>query len=526
MLLSTFQHIEGIGKKTEETLWHEGVLNWEQYLSKFGKQLSLLANNRSNSISASQHAFQIGDVSYFANHLNKSEYYRVALAYPRETLFLDIETTGLSLYYDEITIIGWSIDGEYGVYIKDHDENDLIEALEKAKVIVTYNGTMFDLKFIKKKFPGISIPPVHVDLRFLAKRVGYTGGQKSIEKQIGFNRTSSIGDMLGEAAPILWHKYRRGDLGSLKQLIIYNHADIEGVKAIFDISVSGLYKLQDIPNSVRAKVKFEDFSNTIKWAKKYAKKTDSYNIKIPKYVGDSSALIHYNDLDELNPLSELTVIGIDLVSSEDRETGYCILKGNIAETSRVKTDEEMIQIAKENGADLISIDSPLSIPKGRTSFFDDDPKRDEFGIVRVCERLMKRRGINSYPCLIPSMQKLTQRGMLLAEKFRKEGIDVIESYPGAAQDIMSIPRKQAGLEYLKAGLHEFGIDGYYVSNEVSHDELDAITSAIVGLFFHVGMYEALGNEDEAYLVIPDLNSRNEKWKNKQVTSARVTINTK
>ena len=38
--------------------------------------------------------------------------------------------------------------------------------------------------FVEKKFPDITIPPVHVDLRFLAKRVGYKGGQKSIEKQI------------------------------------------------------------------------------------------------------------------------------------------------------------------------------------------------------------------------------------------------------------------------------------------------------------------------------------------------------
>ena len=68
--------------------------------------------------------------------------------------------------------------------------------------------------------------------------------------------------------------------------------------------------------------------------------------------------------------------------------------------------------------------------------------------MRECERMLKRRGINVYPCLIPSMQKLTRRGIDLAEKFRKLGIPVIESYPGAAQDIVGIPRKRAGLKYL------------------------------------------------------------------------------
>jgi predicted nuclease with RNAse H fold/dephospho-CoA kinase len=168
-------------------------------------------------------------------------------------------------------------------------------------------------------------------------------------------------------------------------------------------------------------------------------------------------------------------------------------------------------LAVESGADLVSIDSPLSIPKGRTSYFDDDPHRDEYGITRLCERMLKKRGINSYPCLIPSMQKLTQRGMELTKKLRKLGIPVIESYPGAAQDIMSIPRKQAGLQYLTDGLVEFGIEGEFISQQISHDELDAITSAIVGHFHWTGMFEGLGDEEEDYLIIPDLNSDSDKW---------------
>gem|GEM_PF-5980485 len=62
---------------------------------------------------------------------------------------------------------------------------------------------------------------------------------------------------------------------------------------------------------------------------------------------------------------------------------------------------------------------------------------------------------------------------------------MIESYPGAAQDIMSIPRKQAGLDYLVEGLKEFGLTGEFLSTAVSHDELDAITSAVVGHFFFI-----------------------------------------
>ena len=99
--------------------------------------------------------------------------------------------------------------------------------------------------------------------------------------------------------------------------------------------------------------------------------------------------------------------------------------------------------------------------------------------MRECERILKRRGVNVYPCLIPSMQKLTRRGIQLATKFRKLGIPVIESYPGAAQDILAIPRKRAGLNYLADALAEFGIFDNFTEKQISHDELDAITSSIV-----------------------------------------------
>jgi dephospho-CoA kinase len=103
------------------------------------------------------------------------------------------------------------------------------------------------------------------------------------------------------------------------------------------------------------------------------------------------------------------------------------------------------------------------------------------------------------------MQGLTKRGMALAARLRDLGVPVIESYPGAAQDIMGIPRKGAGKEFLKQGLADFGILGRFITEAVRHDELDAITSALVGGFFLAGKYEALGGNSEDPLIIPDLS---------------------
>ena len=223
------------------------------------------------------------------------------------------------------------------------------------------------------------------------------------------------------------------------------------------------------------------------------------------------AAITFDDLFLGTVAETATVVGIDLTGSEARPSGWCVLRGNKAYTCTVSTDEEMVaRILNERPA-LVSIDSPLSMPFGRTQVEDCDPGRDEFGIMRRSERELKRRGINVYPCLLPSMQRLTKRGMQLADTLRSAGIPVIESYPGAAQDIMGIPRKGAGEQFLKSGLSEFGVHGEFQVSEVTHDELDAITSALVGSFFLAGKYEALRGPEENALIIPDLNAETSEF---------------
>jgi hypothetical protein len=51
-------------------------------------------------------------------------------------------------------------------------------------------------------------------------------------------------------------------------------------------------------------------------------------------------------------------------------------------------------------------------------------------------------------------------------------------------------------------LLDFGITGSLEKETPTHDELDAITSAIVGYCYLAGDYEALGNDVEGYLIVP------------------------
>ncbi|MBD2129589.1 ribonuclease H-like domain-containing protein [Microcoleus sp. ZQ-A2] len=519
MLLSTFQHLKGIGEKTEHKLWCSGVMTWDDLESKQGIQLSIFESNddsfNTTTLQNSRKAFEEENAEFFAKRLPNSEQYRVALSFPYKTIFLDIETTGLSRYYDSITIVGWSMGTKYNVYIQGDDDSSLRSTLKQAKAIVTFNGSLFDLPFLRKEFNNIQIPIAHIDLRFMSRRVGLLGGQKNIEKILGFKRAANLLSLKGEAAPLLWYKYLRGDIDSLKSLISYNHADVEGMKYIFDSVITRLLEKQKVPTTISSVHSFASHPSKLRWTSDKSQATENV-IYLPTHQGRIRTNISLKDIACTTNLSHIRVVGIDLCGSETRPSGWSLLEGDHALTQRLKSDADIIAATIDVKPTLVSIDSPLSLPKGRISVDDADPGRKVFGITRSCERILKKRGISVYPSLIQSMQTLTARGIRLATYFRSQGIPVIESYPGAAQDIMNIPRKRASLELLKSGLVELGIRGEFCNQPISHDELDAITSSIVGLFFWSGKFEALGNSQEEYLIIPDIDNTQSNWINRRV----------
>jgi histidinol phosphatase-like PHP family hydrolase/predicted nuclease with RNAse H fold/dephospho-CoA kinase len=192
------------------------------------------------------------------------------------------------------------------------------------------------------------------------------------------------------------------------------------------------------------------------------------------------------------------VVGIDLTAG-DKATGVAVLDGSRVETCSLFSDDEILTYVRKHRPKIVSIDSPLGLPGGRDKI---DPKA---GIVRVAEHDLASVGIPAYPALIDSMEKLTLRGIRLRraiEQFPRPP-RVIESYPGAAQDILCIPRKQKGLELLREGLQRLGLKGPGLKTR-SDDEMDAITSAIVGRYFESGSFEPMGIPSEAQLIIPKI----------------------
>ncbi len=189
------------------------------------------------------------------------------------------------------------------------------------------------------------------------------------------------------------------------------------------------------------------------------------------------------------------IVGVDLAGSARRPTGVCVLRGFRARTQIALGDDEILSVIDRAKPDLVPIDAPLSLPAGRKTIHDRAGEH-----LRQCDRQLQRRKIKFFPITLGPMRMLTERGMALKVKIKAMGHRVVECYPGAAQDVWGIPRQHRDREGLMRGLEGLGVKG--LQPEMTGDELDAVTAALVGRWLLTGKAEMLGGEEG--IAIPEV----------------------
>jgi len=190
------------------------------------------------------------------------------------------------------------------------------------------------------------------------------------------------------------------------------------------------------------------------------------------------------------------VLGVDLAGSTNRPTGLCLLvEKKQCTTWIVHKDIEILNSAVRHRPHVIAVDAPLSMPRGRRSL--DRPEPIHF---RECDLELRRRRIRFFPITIGPMRGLTKRGITVKRSLEKLGFKVIEVFPGGAQDVLGLPRKQHSLPRLVRGLITLGMKRLMTT--VTGDEADAATCALTGLLYLRGKYEALGDADEGQIIMP------------------------
>ena len=187
MLTHSFQHIPGIGEKSEQKIWDCGVNTWEAAMSGAGLLPAKQQQRIEQYAKESKAHLSAGNPGYFAGRLPSKEHWRLFPQFRDTALFLDIETTGLDAWQTEITTIA-TYDGScVKTYVQGRNLNEFKKDIRNYNLIITYNGKTFDIPCIESVL-GIAVNHAHIDLRYVLKSLGYGGGLKKCEKAFGLDR--------------------------------------------------------------------------------------------------------------------------------------------------------------------------------------------------------------------------------------------------------------------------------------------------------------------------------------------------
>ncbi len=231
MLIHSFQHIPGIGEKSEQKIWECGVTTWDEALTG----TALLPEKQQQRIEKytreSQAYLGADNPGYFADRLPSREHWRLFPQFRNTAVFLDIETTGLDLWDAEITTIATYDGRTIKTYVQGRNLNEFKKDINKYNLIITYNGKTFDIPYIESYFK-IAMNQTHIDLRYVLKSLGFSGGLKKCENALGLDR-GDLDGVDGYFAVLLWKEFRRtGEEKILETLLAYNIEDVVNLESL------------------------------------------------------------------------------------------------------------------------------------------------------------------------------------------------------------------------------------------------------------------------------------------------------
>lgn len=251
MITRSFILLDRIGIKKEKSIWCQGIRDWQTFISC--KKINGISDNtkyRYDRIlkTARKKLFE-GDSKYFTSIFPSSENWRFYNFFREDALFLDIEMscgrrpfmTAITLYdgTDLMTMVR-------GVNL---DMRKVRSIIEKHPLVVTFNGSSYDIPYLERICPGLKIDMLHFDLRYGCARVGLLGGLKSIETNFGIVRDASQ-KLYGDDPIHVWRKFIGTSQNKyLDMLVDYNQDDAGNLQKIAD-HVYGELKKNTLVNNI------------------------------------------------------------------------------------------------------------------------------------------------------------------------------------------------------------------------------------------------------------------------------------
>jgi uncharacterized protein len=238
MLKNTFCHVPGIGLRSEQQLWNLGIRSWDDF-GKSARAVLPIGKHRMRMVEEhleqSITRLQDHDPRFFSTLLPSDQHWRLFPEFRDGLAYLDIETTGMGMLADYITTIALYDGKTIFWYVQGENLEQFEEDIENYRVIVTYNGKCFDVPFIRNTLRA-RMDHVHIDLRYLLASLGYRGGLKGCERQLGIDRQELDG-VDGYFAVLFWDEYRRNsNPRALETLLAYNILDVVNLEALMVLS--------------------------------------------------------------------------------------------------------------------------------------------------------------------------------------------------------------------------------------------------------------------------------------------------
>jgi hypothetical protein len=236
-LENSFIGVRGVGEQTERNLWRSGVTHWEEFDRAAAASTSGLgattADRIEDFLADARERLDDGDSRFFGEKFPSGERWRLYENFRDETLFFDIETTGLDEHRDDVTTVSFHMDGNTTTLVRGQDLTaDRVAGLfDDASMVASFNGARFDVPFLEAEL-GVAPDVPHLDLMYPCRRIDLTGGLKRIERDIGLERDRP--DITGRDAVRLWHEYQAGDERALETLVEYNRDDTRNLRTLAD----------------------------------------------------------------------------------------------------------------------------------------------------------------------------------------------------------------------------------------------------------------------------------------------------
>jgi len=240
MIRNTFSILNGIGEKLERKLWGTGILTWDDFMDC--SDITCITPHKKvlfdTSLSSARDALEHADAGFFACTVKRRDHWRLFDIFKQDSVCLDIETNGLMPGSGGVVTVVGIYDGfDYKCFVrhKNLTAENIMEEISRYKYLITFYGAVFDIPYLLRAMPGLKFEIPHFDICFGTRRLGFRGGLKRLETELGIARDETVKDMDGYDAVKLWEYAQRGSSDSLELLKLYNKEDTVNLSAIAEI---------------------------------------------------------------------------------------------------------------------------------------------------------------------------------------------------------------------------------------------------------------------------------------------------